>query len=186
MIKRVLLIVGGLVLLLIVGLLAYCYSLPQYVHVEREIEIAAPPDVVYAQVDDFHQWDAWEPWGKDFDPSVTHTYAGPDSGEGAERSWKGDPKKSMSGRQKITLAKPHEKVAMDVWFEGETKPAQAEFVIKPTDTGSHVTWSFDCDMGMNPIGRFFGGLMDGMLGPDYEKGLAKLKEVAEEKAKERE
>jgi effector-binding domain-containing protein len=37
----------------------------------------------------------------------------------------------------------------------------------------------DSDMGNNPIGRWFGLCMDNMIGADYEKGLAKLKEVSE-------
>jgi len=42
-----------------------------------------------------------------------------------------------------------------------------------------ATWGFHNDIGFNPIGRFFGLMMDGMLGPDYEDGLARLKKVAE-------
>lgn len=42
-----------------------------------------------------------------------------------------------------------------------------------------ATWGFDTDLGMNPIARYFGLVMDSMLGADYEKGLAKLKQVCE-------
>ena len=45
--------------------------------------------------------------------------------------------------------------------------------------GTHVTWSFDSDMGAGPIGRYFGLLMDRMVGPDFEGGLANLKALAE-------
>ena len=59
-----------------------------------------------------------------------------------------------------------------------------DFLITPTAAGSHVKWTFDAEMGNNPIARFFGCMMDDMLGPDYERGLAKLKTVAEEQAKQ--
>ena len=35
------------------------------------------------------------------------------------------------------------------------------------------------DLGGNPVNRYFGLIMDKMIGPDFEEGLAKLKEIAE-------
>ena len=35
------------------------------------------------------------------------------------------------------------------------------------------------DMGMNPIGRWMGLTMDGMVGKDFDTGLASLKALAE-------
>jgi hypothetical protein len=43
-----------------------------------------------------------------------------------------------------------------------------------------VTWGFDCDLGTNPIMRYVGLMFDQWIGADYEKGLAKLKEVMEQ------
>ena len=42
-----------------------------------------------------------------------------------------------------------------------------------------VTWSNEGDLGGNPVNRYFGLMMDKMIGPDFEEGLAKLKEIAE-------
>jgi hypothetical protein len=38
-----------------------------------------------------------------------------------------------------------------------------------------MTWAMKMDAGMNPLMRIMGKFMDGMVGPDFEKGLNKLK-----------
>ena len=43
--------------------------------VSRSQEIGAPPEVVFAQVNDFHNWKQWSPWGK-LDPNMTETHEG--------------------------------------------------------------------------------------------------------------
>ncbi len=43
-----------------------------------------------------------------------------------------------------------------------------------------VTWGMKTNMGANPIARYIGLFMDGMVGPDFEKGLKTMeKEVKE-------
>jgi hypothetical protein len=41
------------------------------------------------------------------------------------------------------------------------------------------TWTNEGEMGGNPINRWFGLMMDRMVGPDFEAGLANLKKLAE-------
>jgi effector-binding domain-containing protein len=42
-----------------------------------------------------------------------------------------------------------------------------------------VSWIDEGDLGYNPIARYMGLFMGKMMGPDFEKGLAKLKTIAE-------
>jgi len=42
-----------------------------------------------------------------------------------------------------------------------------------------VKWGFATDMGMNPIARWMGLMMDRWVGADYQKGLARLKDLVE-------
>jgi hypothetical protein len=42
-------------------------------HVARSATMSAPAPAVFAQVNDFHKWDAWNPWGK-IDPAMKQTY----------------------------------------------------------------------------------------------------------------
>jgi len=40
-------------------------------------------------VNDFHRWNAWSPWAR-LDPDAINTFAGSESGTGAEFRWKGN------------------------------------------------------------------------------------------------
>ena len=62
---------------------------------------------------------------------------------------------------------------------GAMGSADAKFVLSAKDGGTEVEWGFVSDMGMNPIGRWMGLMIGGAVGDDYERGLAKLKEIAE-------
>ena len=44
-----------------------------------------------------------------------------------------------------------------------------------------VTWFNQGDLGWNPVSRYFGLLMDKMMGPDFEEGLENLRRKAESK-----
>lgn len=146
--------------------------------VERSTTIQAPPDEVYAHVADFHRWEAWSPWA-DLDPAMTRTYTGPDSGTGAAYAWSGN-KKAGQGRMEITEATAPAKVEIDLRFE---KPFKSEsvtaFSILPSGDGSEVTWSMTGAKTL-PL-RLFSIFksMDALIGPDFEKGLARLKATVE-------
>ena len=62
--------VAAVVVLLVVVALQ-----PSSFRIERSATIAAPPAAVFAQVNDFHNWEAWNPWQK-VDPGVKNTYSG--------------------------------------------------------------------------------------------------------------
>ena len=60
----------------------------------------------------------------------------------------------------------------------------ADFFLEPVDGGTKVTWTYDGDvsntgMASSLMGKIMNQFMDSMLGPDYERGLSKLKTVAE-------
>ena len=52
-------------------------------------------------------------------------------------------------------------------------------VSAPDGSGTRVTWTNEGDMGANPVNRYFGLMMDSMVGPDFEAGLKNLKALAE-------
>ena len=43
-----------------------------------------------------------------------------------------------------------------------------------TDSVTNVKWVMEGDMGNNPIKKYFGLMMDKMMGPDFENGLKNL------------
>jgi hypothetical protein len=62
---------------------------PADFRVTRTTGITAPATVVFAQVNDLHKWEAWNPWGK-LDPACKMTYEGPPAGTGAGYTWAGN------------------------------------------------------------------------------------------------
>ena len=82
------------------------------------------------------------------------------------------------GGQEIIASEPHERIgiALDLGAQGE---ALTSFELWRTATGTRVTWRFENNFGLDLPGRYFGLFLDGIVGSDYEKGLANLKELAE-------
>jgi hypothetical protein len=174
MLKKVLIALAAIVaiFLIVVALQAADFR------VERTAIIAAPQADVFAQVNDFHKWDAWSPWAK-LDPDAKVTFEGPQSGQGTVMAWAGNDK---VGEGKMTLieSKPNEALKIKVDF---VKPfegtANSSFTFKPDGNQTPVTWSMEGHH--NFIEKAFCLVTNGkeMIGDNLEKGLAQLKTVAE-------
>lgn len=146
--------------------------------VTRSATIAAPPERIRALLDDFHEWTAWSPW-EDVDPAMTRTYTGPDRGVGAHYAWEGN-KKAGKGWMRITRDDPGA-VGADLHFD-KPFPADNRFVFSLTPVGADSTtveWRMDGEL--SAMMRVFSLVksMDSLVGPDFEKGLARLRQVAE-------
>jgi uncharacterized protein YndB with AHSA1/START domain len=146
--------------------------------VERSVTIEAPPERVYAQIADFHRWTSWSPW-EELDPGMERSYSGAEAGLGAVYAWSGN-RKAGQGRMVITDVDAPSRVHIDLSFE---KPWRSRndtvFAIEPTVTGSRVTWSMTGDKTlMTKVMGLFTSL-DKMVGPDFERGLARLKQTTE-------
>lgn len=172
MAKKILIgVVAVIAILVIVG-----FILPGTVHVERSVVIDAPPAKVFPHLCDFEATQKWSPWAER-DPNMSNEFTGTACSVGHSHKWSGNDKVG-TGTQTVTKIEKDARVETDLDF-GEQGLAKAFITVQAEGEGSKVTWGFDSDMGMNPIGRWFGLAMDGMIGGDYEAGLAKLKAIAE-------
>lgn len=151
--------------------------LPPTAHVERSIAIEAPPAMVFTVLNGFRQFDRWSPWA-DLDPNAVTTYDGPESGVGAKMAWAGNAEVG-SGSQEILESTPYSRIKLRLGFGGFSGDFRSTYTLTPEGKGTKVTWGFDADYGNNVLGRYFGLLSDSMLGPDYEKGLGRLKQFLE-------
>lgn len=146
--------------------------------VERSTTIDAPAQRVYDLVADFHCWTAWSPW-EDLDPELRRSYSGSPAGEGAVYHWLGN-RKAGTGRMEITQATQPTRVLIDLRFEKPWKAHnETSFVITPDGSGSRVMWSMT---GRKTVMTRVLGIvrsMDALMGPDFEKGLGRLKATAE-------
>jgi effector-binding domain-containing protein/carbon monoxide dehydrogenase subunit G len=148
------------------------------VRVERSATIAASQATVFTVLNSFKHFNRWSPWFE-LDPEAKYTYEGPGAGAGAKLSWVGDPKALGSGSQAITASRPYERIEADVDFGQGGSPAKQVYALAADGAGTKVSWSMDVDLGLNPIARYFGLGFDGMIGRDFDKGLALLKTFAE-------
>ena len=146
--------------------------------VERSTTIDAEPAHIYAQVVDFHRWTAWSPW-EDLDPEMQRSYTGPEQGVGATYSWTGN-RKAGAGRMEIVEAEEPSTVAVALSFVKPFKStSRTVFSFVPTDSGTTVTWTMTgpSTLMTKVMGIFTS--MDKLVGPDFEKGLARLRAVSE-------
>ncbi len=147
--------------------------------VERSATIAAEPQQIYGRIVDFHQWMAWSPW-EDVDPSMQRSFSGADSGPGAKYTWSGN-RKAGRGRMEITSVQEPTDVRIALDFEKPFKSSNTiEFFLTPEQPGrTRVRWVMT---GPKTLATKVMGLftsMDKMVGPDFEKGLARLKDAVE-------
>ena len=110
MLKRSLIVIAALVVVLI-GIIA---MQPSEFRVARTTTIAAPAPVVFAQVNDFHKWETWNPWGK-IDPAMKASHEGPPAGVGAAYAWAGNSQVG-EGRMTVTESRPNELVRIRLDF----------------------------------------------------------------------
>jgi effector-binding domain-containing protein len=172
MFKRILVVVVALVVIaVIVGLL-----LPAKVTVTRSVNIDRPASLVFATVNSFQLFPKWSPW-QDLDPNMHQSTEGPRDGVGAKLVWSGNDKVG-SGSQTITAFVPNQSVDSDLDF-GKMGLAKSRIALTPDGNGTKVTWDLITDMGPNPVAHYFGLAMDHMIGPDFARGLGKLKTLVE-------
>jgi uncharacterized protein YndB with AHSA1/START domain len=145
---------------------------------ERAITIKAPPEKIMPLLSDFKNWPTWSPW-ENLDPKMQRTFSGATSGKGAVYNWVGDSKVG-EGRMEITDMMSPSKLVIKLDF---VKPMASsnvtEFLLTPEGEQTKVTWKMAGPVDYPTKVMLVFTSLDAMIGPDFERGLAKLKTVAE-------
>lgn len=173
--KLLLRILGGLAVLVLL-LVVVAFLLPRTYRVERATVINTRPEVVFAQVGDLKLWQNWTAW-HERDPQMKLSFSPTTAGVGAWSAW--ESKTEGNGKMTFTAHEPTKKVVYTLEFPDMNMVSKGSVELQPADKGVRVVWASDGDLGMNPINRWFGLVLDRMIGPDFEQGLAKLKRVTE-------
>lgn len=170
-------IIMGLAVI-VAAFVAVVVAQPSEFRIVRTTSMAAPAPIVFAQVNDFHGWEAWSPWAK-IDPAMKQTYAGAPAGAGAMYTWAGNSEVG-EGRMTVTESRPNDLIRIKLEF---LKPFAAtnaaEFTFKSEGDRTAVTWS------MTGQNNFVGKVlclfmdMDKVVGGQFDKGLASLKSISE-------
>jgi hypothetical protein len=150
--------------------------------VTRSATMAAPAPAIFAHVNDFRSWGAWNPWAK-LDPAMKESYEGAPAGAGAVYTWAGNGKVG-EGRMTIVESRPAALIRIRLEFLRPLAATNtAEFTFEPAGARTVVTWS------MTGPSTFAGKAMsivmnmDRMIGGNFERGLADLKSIVEGSAR---
>ncbi len=169
--NKVLWSTGALFLLALFGGLI----LPSRVTIERQVQIDGHTATVFALLNDFRQIRKWSPM-LEGDPNANISISGPPRGAGASIAWDGHI--IGQGRQTIVESIPYERVGIQIEFADQA-PAKATFTVSTGDDMTRVAWLQEIDYGFNLGGRYLGLIQDSIFGPEQEKGLGRLKQLAE-------
>jgi uncharacterized protein YndB with AHSA1/START domain len=175
---KTLAVIAVVVAVIVAGILIYATTKPDSFTVKRTASIKAPPDRIFALINDLHGWAAWSPYEKK-DPGMKRTFSGANQGKGAIYEWDGN-KNVGAGRMEIIEATAPRQIVIKLDF---LKPFEghntAEFTINPQGDNTTVTWAMygPSSFIFKVMGMFMN--MDKMIGDDFAAGLANLKAVAE-------
>ncbi|MGQ3052158.1 MAG: SRPBCC family protein [Roseateles sp.] len=150
---------------------------PQFT-VSRTLTVNAAPEKIYALIADPRAWQQWSAWNQR-DPAMAIEYSGPASGSGAVWAWKS--KSQGDGRMTFIKAEPPKRLGYELFFPDFGTTSTGDFRLESNGGATQVTWTMNGDMGGNPVYRWMGLFMDRMVGPDFDAGLANLKNLAEKR-----
>lgn len=171
--KRIAYAISAIIALILVGGL----FLPSMSHVERSVLVDAQPAQVFDYLNDFRKFNEWSPWAG-LDPDTVYTFEGPITGVGAVMHWSSEDPSVGKGTQTIIQSERPRVVVthLDLGTQGEST---ATFQLDSVDGATRVTWMLDSDFGWNILFRYFGAMMDKLVGASYEEGLNNLKAIVE-------
>ncbi len=79
----------------------------------------------------------------------------------------------------FTAAEPGKRLVYELLIADFGTASTGELRLAAQGSATQVTWVINGDMGGNPLFRWMTLMMDGMVGKDFEGGLANLKGLAE-------
>ena len=164
-------------LLVVLGLVAVSFFLPSTSVVERSVTINQTSEKVFSVVNNITRFNDWSPWA-DIDPNTKYELSGPEQGVGARLAWSSEDKNVGSGSQEIIESVTNEKVVIALDF-GQQGTAISEIYTNPNADKTELTWKLISNAEGSIIGKYFNLMLDSMVGPMYEKGLLKLKDICE-------
>ncbi len=164
-----------LLLIITIGAAIYIATLDNNYEVSRTKIINAPIEVVYDNVNDYKNWPSWSPW-LEKDTLAMLTYSDISFGKDASYTWKSENEDvgegSMTTIESTSFQSINQKMASIKPWESES---EIFWSFKPVSEGTEVTWNMKGEMSFGEKAYLaFNGGMDKMVGPYFEKGLAKL------------
>jgi len=152
------------------------FFLPSAFLVSRSVVVNAPPKKIFDLVVEPRQWVRWSEWNRR-DPNMKITYKGPPFGMGSRWEWVS--KSEGTGSMEFTRVEPDRAVEYALTFADYNMKSSGALRLEPEGELTRVTWTSSGDVGGNPVKHYLAAMMDRLVGPDFEAGLANLKALAE-------
>lgn len=164
-----------LLLIIVIGLAIYIGVQPNSYEVSRTRNFEAPSAVIYDNVIDFKNWEAWSSWAEK-DPDMVITLSEQTKGVGGHYSWED---KDGIGSMKTLATEANSSINQELHF-GDFEPSQVSWNFNSKEDGTtDVVWSMSSDKVPFMFKAFsvISGGFDNMIGPDFERGLEKLDSI---------
>jgi len=164
-----------LLLILVIGFSIYIAVQPNSFEVSRTRNIKAPSAVIYNNVIDFKNWEAWSSWAE-ADPDLEITLPENTKGVDGHYSWED---KDGIGKMKTIEATTNSSISQQMQFE-DFPSSDVSWKFNPNENGStDVTWSIS-GKNLPFMFKVFATVMGGMekqIAPHYERSLEKLDSI---------
>jgi uncharacterized protein YndB with AHSA1/START domain len=160
----------------VAALLALAARRPDTFGYARSTVIRAPAERIFPLIADPVAFNAWNPFNED--PSITGSYSGPPRGPGARYTFAS--RRAGTGyTQVVEEHAPRLLVVRLVMTKPMAADHHVEFRLEPLAEGTRVTWAMSGRMTF--IAKVMNQVIDceRMCTSQFDKGLAKLKTIAE-------
>ncbi len=139
--RKILAIVGAVVVVAIAAILIYASTKPDSFRVERSTAMNAPPEKIFPYLEGLKRWTEWSPY-EGRDPDMKRTYSGAESGKGAVYEWDGNNNVGKGRMEILDFDAAAQKVVIKLDF---LKPFEghntAELTVEPKGGQTIVTWA---------------------------------------------
>ena len=168
----------AIIIAAVAAFLFYVSRKPYTFSLQRQISINALPADIYPWINNLKNMNQWNPWSTQDAKSVI-AYEGPEEGPGAIYTWAGG--RMGQGKFQIVDSKPLHITCRLLMIKPMAADNVVTFNLTPTSGPTTVIWSMSGKNGF--INKLMHTVMnmDKMVGRDFDKGLANLKSLVEQK-----
>lgn len=159
-------------ILIVVGL-----CMPKEWSVERSTVMNAEATKIHPLAGNLENWPKWMPWIEE-DPAMQVTFEGTAGQAGQKMIWKSE----KMGNGSLTVVKSDAVSGLDyeMMMDEMSEHAHGSIRYAKEGSGTRVTWKDEGTLGGNPFMRLMGPVMEGVMNTFFDRGLTKMKGLAEQ------
>lgn len=162
---------------LLAGFLLVTALLPNEYQVDRKVLVRAQPESVMPFLVELEKWHWWNPM-RSMDPAMRVEDGPLASGVGSYYDWFSG--MLGNGRMEIVEILPQRSVTYRFSFDGDRdNPVYSSLQLTRSDGQTEVLWSYRGKVGGRFFSRWLSLVAESSLGPTFDRGLQKLKALAE-------